>query len=97
MWKALQEGSVLNIFQFDSDVGSQAAKKIKPTNIMEMADANGLMRLMTAEKGAETPMEKYIRYKNNLSLSLISLNIFLPIPLPLKLGLIANVWIEAVS
>jgi DNA polymerase-3 subunit alpha len=26
------------------------------------------MRLMTAEKGAETPMEKYIRYKNNLDL-----------------------------
>lgn len=68
IWKALQENNVLNIFQFDSDVGSQAAKKIKPTNIMEMADANGLMRLMTAEKGAETPMEKYIRYKNNLSL-----------------------------
>ena len=68
IWEALQNNSVLNIFQFDSDVGSQAAKKIKPTNIMEMADANGLMRLMTAEKGAETPMEKYIRYKNNLSL-----------------------------
>jgi len=41
IWKALQNNSVLNIFQFDSDVGSQAAKKIKPTNIMEMADANG--------------------------------------------------------
>ena len=68
IWKALQENSVLNVFQFDSEVGSQAAKKIKPTNILEMADANGLMRLMTAEKGAETPMEKYIRYKNNLSL-----------------------------
>ena len=39
--KVLQENSVLNIFQFDSDVGSQAAKKIKPTNILEMADANG--------------------------------------------------------
>ena len=68
IWKALQDNSVLNVFQFDSDVGSQAAKKIKPTNILEMADANGLMRLMTAEKGEETPMEKYIRYKNNLSL-----------------------------
>ena len=68
IWKALQNNSVLNVFQFDSDVGSQAAKKIKPTNILEMADANGLMRLMTAEKGEETPMEKYIRYKNNLSL-----------------------------
>ena len=68
IWKALQEGSVLNIFQFDSDVGSQAAKKIKPESILEMSDANGLMRLMTAEKGAETPMEKYIRFKNNLDL-----------------------------
>ena len=67
-WKALQENNVLNIFQFDSDVGSQAAKKIKPTNILEMADANGLMRLMTSEKGEETPMEKYIRYKNDISL-----------------------------
>ena len=33
-----------------------------------MSDANGLMRLMTAEKGAEAPMEKYIRFKNNLNL-----------------------------
>ena len=68
IWKALQNNSVLNVFQFDSDVGSQAAKKIKPTNILEMADANGLMRLMTSEKGEETPMEKYIRYKNNIAL-----------------------------
>ena len=67
-WEALQKNNVLNIFQFDSDVGGQAAKKIKPTNILEMADANGLMRLMTAEKGQEAPMEKYIRFKNNISL-----------------------------
>jgi DNA polymerase-3 subunit alpha len=26
------------------------------------------MRLMTAERGAETPMEKYIRFKNNINL-----------------------------
>ena len=67
-WKALQDNSVINIFQFDSEVGSQAAKKIKPHTILEMADANGLMRLMTAEKGQETPMEKYVRFKNDLSL-----------------------------
>ena len=67
-WKPLQENSVLNIFQFDSDIGGQAAKKIKPTNILEMADANGLMRLMTAEKGQETPMDKYVRFKNNINL-----------------------------
>ena len=68
VWKNIQEGNILNIFQFDSAVGSQAAKKIKPQTMMELSDANGLMRLMTAEKGAETPMEKYIRFKNNLQL-----------------------------
>lgn len=67
-WQAIQNVSVLNIFQFDSDVGMQAAKKIKPSSILELADANGLMRLMTAEKGEETPMEKYIRFKNNINL-----------------------------
>ena len=68
IWESLRLNNVLNIFQFDSAVGSQAAKKIKPESILEMSDANGLMRLMTAEKGAETPMEKYVRYKNNISL-----------------------------
>lgn len=68
IWKTLQENSVLNIFQFDSEVGSQAAKKIKPKSMLEMADANGLMRLMTSEKGQESPMDKYIRYKNNINL-----------------------------
>ena len=68
VWDNIQNGNILNIFQFDSDVGAQAAKKIKPSSMTELADANGLMRLMTAEKGAETPMEKYIRFKNNLRL-----------------------------
>lgn len=68
MWSALANGEVLGCFQFDSSVGGQAAKKIKPHNPLEMADANGLMRLMTAEKGQETPMDKYVRFKNNLSL-----------------------------
>lgn len=68
VWDAIQNGTVINVFQFDSEVGSQAAKKIKPKTILELTDANGLMRLMTAEKGAETPMEKYIRFKNNLDL-----------------------------
>lgn len=68
VWDAIQNGDVINVFQFDSEVGSQAAKKIKPKTILELSDANGLMRLMTAEKGAETPMEKYIRFKNNIDL-----------------------------
>jgi DNA polymerase-3 subunit alpha len=68
VWENIQQGNILNIFQFDSQIGAQAAKKIRPSTMLELSDANGLMRLMTAEKGAETPMEKYIRFKNNLKL-----------------------------
>ena len=68
IWKVLQENSVLNIFQFDSEVGGQAAKKIKPRSIMEMSDANGLMRLMTGEDGGEQPIDRYVRFKNDINL-----------------------------
>ena len=67
-WKVLQEDKILNVFQLDSDVGRQAAKKIKPSSIIELSDTNGLMRLMAPEPGAETPMDKYVRFKNNINL-----------------------------
>ena len=68
IWKNIQQVKVLDLFQFDSEVGSQAAKKIKPRSILELSDANGLMRLMTGENGEEQPMDKYIRFKNNINL-----------------------------
>ena len=67
MWDALANNKVVNCFQFDSAVGAQAARKIQPHSPLEMADANGLMRLMTAERGAETPLDKYVRFKNDIS------------------------------
>ena len=68
MWDALAKGSVLGIFQFEGSVGAQAAKKIKPHSALETADANGLMRLMASEPGAEMPLDKYVRFKNNIQL-----------------------------
>ena len=68
MWSALANNSVIGCFQFDGVVGQQAAKKIRPRTALEMADANGLMRLMTSEPGAEMPLDKYVRYKNDISL-----------------------------
>lgn len=68
MWDALANGDVIGCFQFDSSVGAQAAKKIRPQNPLEMSAANGLMRLMTQEPGGESPMDKYVRFKNNISL-----------------------------
>lgn len=51
----------------ETPTGSQAAKKIKPKNLIELAQANSLMRLM-AEKGEENPIDKFVRFKNNIQL-----------------------------
>lgn len=68
MWDALAQGKVLSCFQFDSPVGAQAAKKIRPRSPQELADANGLMRLMVPEGETESPLDKYVRFKNNINL-----------------------------
>ena len=67
IWDALSNNSVINIFQFEGAEGIKAAKQLKPHSIQEMSDANGLMRLM-GEEGAERPIDKYFRFKNNISL-----------------------------
>lgn len=63
LWDGVNSGKVLNFFQFDSPVGAEAIKKIHPKTLEELSAANGLMRLMSSEKGQETPMEKYVRFK----------------------------------
>jgi DNA polymerase-3 subunit alpha len=67
IWDSLARGDTMDVFQFNSDVGLQAAKAIKPRNPIEMTMANALMRLM-GEKGQERPLERYVRLKNNFSL-----------------------------
>lgn len=67
LWDKAGRGEVLDLFQFSTAVGLDAIKKIKPTNLVEAAHANSLMRLM-AEKDAINPVDKYILFRDNLSL-----------------------------
>lgn len=68
LWEKIQNVEILDLFQLDSDIGRQGAKKVKPRSIYELSDTNGLIRLMTSEKGQETPLDKYVRFKNNINL-----------------------------
>ena len=68
VWDAIDNNKIIDLFQLDSEVGRQATTKIKPRTMQELSDSNGLMRLAASEKGLETPMEKYIRFKNDISL-----------------------------
>ncbi len=67
MWKLLWEGEVIDAFQFDTAVGSQAVKQIKPRSVAELAVANSIMRLM-AQEGMELPLDTFVRYKNDIDL-----------------------------
>jgi len=64
MWEYLDNSEIISLFQFDTDVGNQAQKKIKPRSLKELALANSVMRLMSSD--GETPMDKFARYKNDI-------------------------------
>lgn len=64
LWDHLAAGDILDIFQFATGVGLMIAKKLKPKNMLEMTAASALMRLM-AEKGKESPQDRYVRIQNN--------------------------------
>ena len=65
MWEKLANNEILSVFQFDTPQGIQGISLAKPTSVEEMAALNSIMRLMASEKGAEQPLEKYARFKNN--------------------------------
>lgn len=67
MWDMVANNDVTDLFQFDTAVGLQAAKRIKPHSLVELATANSIMRLMVSGDSAEQPIDTYIRYKNNIN------------------------------
>lgn len=67
LWDAASSGKILKLFQFDTQVGGQTIQMVKPCNPQEMADCNSAMRLMASEKGGETPTQRYVRMKQDIS------------------------------
>ncbi len=68
MWKQVALNTIVDLFQFDTQVGLQAAKKIAATSLTQLMQGNSLMRLMSAGHGQEQPIDKYVRFKNNIEL-----------------------------
>lgn len=53
------------MFQFATQVGGQAVKKLRPRSVKELSAINALIRLMAQEKGAETPIDRYYRIQHH--------------------------------
>lgn len=64
MWDVLNRGELIQAFQMDGAVGEQAVKMIQPTDVLQVSQANTVMRLSTDDE--EQPLERYARYKHDL-------------------------------
>lgn len=67
MWRMLWDHKVISFFQMEKESGKQAVALAKPHSVDDLAALNSVMRLMAQEKGGESPLAKYARFKNDIS------------------------------
>lgn len=65
MWKMIWENKIFSIFQMDQASGVQGIALTKPRSVEDLATLNSVIRLMASEKGAEQPLNKYARFRQN--------------------------------
>lgn len=66
MWEKVWNHEIISLFQMEQSSGIQGIAATKPQNVDDLAALNSVIRLMAQEKGAETPIEKYARFRKNL-------------------------------
>jgi DNA polymerase-3 subunit alpha len=69
MWNLAAENKIINLFQFDTPVALDAVKQIQPQSLLELAQANSLLRLIP-EGAEQTPVQEFSKYKQNPQLLL---------------------------
>lgn len=68
MWKMIWEHRILSLFQMEQQSGIQGIALTHPQSVDDLAHLNSVIRLMAQEKGAELPLAKYARFKNDINL-----------------------------
>lgn len=64
MFDLLSDGEIFDAFQMSSLVARNAMRKIRPETFNEIEITNTLIRLQTE---GEQPVDKFVRYKNNIN------------------------------
>ena len=68
MWKMIWDHRILSLFQMEQQSGIQGIALTHPQSVDDLAHLNSVIRLMAQEKGAELPLAKYARFKNDINL-----------------------------
>lgn len=68
MWKMVWNHEIQSLFQMEQQSGIQGIALTHPQSVDDLAVLNSVIRLMAQEKGAEQPLNKFARFKNDISL-----------------------------
>ena len=65
MWEMVWNHEITSLFQMEQQSGVQGIALTRPKNVDDLATLNSIIRLMAQEKGAETPLETYTRFRQD--------------------------------
>lgn len=68
MWKMVWEHKILSLFQMEKQSGVQGIALTHPESVDDLAVLNSIIRLMAQDNESEQPLNKYARFKDNISL-----------------------------
>lgn len=68
MWNMVWNHKIQSLFQMEKQSGVQGIALTHPKSVEDLATLNSVIRLQAEEKGAEQPLNKYTRFKNNPNL-----------------------------
>ena len=63
MWDMVQNHEIVSLFQMEQQSGVRGISLTHPRSVDELAVLNSVIRLMATEKGAESPLDKYARFR----------------------------------
>lgn len=68
MWEMVWNHKIESLFQMEQQSGIQGIALTKPQSVDDLAVLNSVIRLMAPDKDSEAPLQKYARFKNDISL-----------------------------
>lgn len=65
MWDMVNSHKIISLFQMEQASGIRGIALTHPQSVDDLATLNSVIRLMASEKGAEAPLDKYARFREN--------------------------------
>ena len=65
MWDMVYNHEIISLFQMEKDSGIRGISLTNPRSVDDLATLNSVIRLMATEKGAESPLDKYARFREH--------------------------------